>query len=329
MMRKALGGLGLAVAALAAALTLGWLWLAVGVHLTGAGRIAAEVGIGFAALVALSFLWRGSLVRLGAVTLVGVIVAQVWFAFVPASNDRVWAPELAHNVTADITGSTVVLHNIRNFVWAGDSFTPAWESRVVDADQITSVDLVTATWGNPWVAHTMISFGFADGQHVAFSAEIRRTKDEEFSVFGGLVRQFELVLIGADERDVIQLRTDSRDELASLFPLTLQPAQRKALFLSFVQFGNALAAQPQWYNTLTDNCTTVPFRIARALGDPLPLDWRIILSGRVQGYLYDRGWLRPDLSLAEIETRARLPEFGPMSPGGAAYSRAIRAAWPD
>ena len=329
MIRNVLWGLALLIAALAAAMTVGWFLLAAGVHLTGDGLMAAQVGIGFAGLVALTYLWRGNLLRLIALSVLGVGVGLAWFAYVPASNDRDWAPELAHNVTADVVGSTVTLHDVRNFVWPRDSFTPAWESRVVDADQITSVDLVTATWGTPWIAHTMISFGFSDGQHVVFSAEIRRTKDEEFSVFGGMVRQFELVLIGADERDVIHLRTESRDELASLFPLTLQAGQRKALFLSFVQFGNALAAQPQWYNTLTDNCTTVPFRIARALGDPLPLDWRILLSGKVQGYLHDRGLLRPDMNLAEIEKRALLPEFGPMPTDGAAYSRAVRAAWAD
>ena len=262
-------------------------------------------------------------------TVLRVIVAQVWFAVVPAQGERDWAPELAHGVTADITGSMVSLHDIRNFVWTRDSFTLAWEERVVDADQITSADIFTSVWGNPWIAQVMISFGFEGGQHVVFSREIRRTNDEAYSTLGGLVRQFELVLIGADERDVIHLRTDSRDEQVSLFPLTLQPVRRKALFMAFVDFGNALAAKPQWYNTFTANCSTVPLRIARTLGDRLLLDWRIILSGKVQGYLHDRGWLRPDLSPTEIETRARLPVFGPLPADGADYSRGIRAAWAD
>jgi hypothetical protein len=328
-MQSALRVLLMALAVLAAAVTLYWFWLAAQVHLSGTGLMVVRGAIIAMALVCWALMGQGKILWLLTMTAAGIVVAQVWFAFVPARADRDWATELQHGVTADISGSTVHLHNIRNFVWTRDSFTPAWEERVVDADQITSVDIFTSVWGNPWIAHLMIGFGFADGQHVVFSAEIRRTKDQEFSTLGGLVREFELVLIGADERDVIHLRTDSRDERVSLFPLTLPPGQSKALFLGFVDLGNALAAQPQWYNTLTANCTTVPWRLARSLGDPLPLDWRLVATAKIPGYLHDRGVLRPDLPLAEIATRAALPVFGPLPADGAAYSRAIRAAWAD
>jgi hypothetical protein len=290
--------------------------------------VAQALLIGVAAL-ALVLTWWGRLVWLLSLAAFGILIAQVWFAFLPASNDRDWAPELQYGVTADVSGSTVQLHHIRNFAWTRDSFAPAWEEMTVDADQITSVDVFTSVWGNPWIAHLMVGFGFQDGQHVVFSTEIRRTRDESYSTLGGLVRQFELVLIGADERDVIHLRTDERDEHVSLFPLTLPPEQRKALFLGFVHLGNSLAAQPQWYNTITANCTTVPWRLARSLGDPLPLDWRLIATAKIPGYLHDRGVLRPDLPLDQIEAQAALPVFGPMPADGAAYSRAIRAGWAD
>lgn len=329
MIRSAVHYLLLFIAVIAVALTLFWFWLAVGVHLSGTGLMVAQGAIIVLALLCWALMGQGKALWLLILTALGIVLAQVWFSFIPARGDREWAPELQHGVTAEISGSTVHLHNIRNFDWTRDSFTPAWEERVVDMDQITSVDIVTSVWGNPLIAHLMISFGFADGQHVVFSAEIRRTKDEEFSTLGGLVREFELVLIGADERDVIHLRTDARDETVSLFPLTLPPEQRKALFLGFVDLGNALEAQPKWYNTITANCTTVPWRLARSLGDALPLDWRLVATAKFPGYLHDRGALRPDLSLAEIEARAALPVFGPRPADGAAYSRAIRAAWAD
>lgn len=329
MMRRALRFLGLALAVLAAAITLYWFWLAVGVHLAGTELMVARGAIIAAALLCWALMGQGKLLWLLVLTALGIVVAQVWFAYIPARGDRDWATELEHGVTADVTGSTVLLHNIRNFDWTRTSFTPAWEERSVDADQITSVDVFTSVWGNPLIAHLMVSFGFADGQHVVFSSEIRRTKDEEYSTLGGLVRQFELVLIAADERDVIHLRTDARDEQVSLFPLTLPPEQRKTLFMGFVQLGNDLAAQPQWYNTLTANCTTVPWRLARSLGDALPLDWRLVATAKIPGYLHDRGVLRPDLDLTQIEARAALPVFGPLPADGAAYSRAIRAAWAD
>jgi Domain of unknown function (DUF4105) len=113
----------------------------------------------------------------------------------------------------------------------------------------------------------------------------------------------------------------------SIFPLTLAPEARKELFLAFARFADDLDRQPQWYNTLLDNCTTVPLRIVRTLKAGLPLDWRVFASGRLPAYLYDLGALRPDLGLPEIEAMAVLPVFGPWPQDGVAYSRAIRAAW--
>jgi hypothetical protein len=148
-----------------------------------------------------------------------------------------------------------------------------------------------------------------------------------YSTFGGFVRAFELTLLAADERDLIWLRTDLRGERVSLFPLTLTPESRRAMFLAFAEFAADLDQQPQWYNTLLDNCTTVPLRIVRSLNAGLPLDWRILASGRLPGYLHDLGVLSPDLGLAEVEAKAVLPVFGAWPEDGLAYSRAIRAAW--
>lgn len=317
------------LAAILAGATLFWFWLAIGVHLDGAVALAARTAVVAAAAVAVLALLRLRWRRLLALTLSGIVAAQVWWAFVPAQGNLDWAPELAHGITASMDDDGIVtLQNVRNFSWTTRTdYVPSWETRVVDPDRITSVDVFTSVWDSPLIAHTMISFGFDDGRHVVFSSEIRRTREQVFSTLGGFVREFELILVGADERDVIHLRTDVRRESVSLYPLTLSPAARKALFLGFVDFGNDLAAQPRWYNTLTENCTTVPFRIARGLGGRLPLDWRLIASGRLYEYLHDEGVLAPGMDLAAIAARARLPVFGPLPPDGRAYSRALRAGW--
>jgi hypothetical protein len=192
---------------------------------------------------------------------------------------------------------------------------------------VTSVDVFTSVWGNPNIAHIMVSFGFEDGRHIAFSAETRRRKGQVYSTLGGFVREFELTLLAADERDLIWLRTDLRGERVSIFPLTLSPEARRELFLAFARFAEELDRQPQWYNTLLDNCTTVPLRIVRTLSPGIPLDWRILASGRLPAYLHDLGVLRPDLGLAEVEAKAVLPVFGAWPSDEVAYSQAIRAAW--
>jgi hypothetical protein len=318
----------LLLGSVAATLTLAFLWLAVGVHLSGLGQRLAQAGVVLTLGLVLWGLWRGRPAVPFGVAAGITLLMTAWWSFTPARNDRDWAPEYAKTLTATIDGDIVTLGNIRNFRWQTiDMAQEAWETRVFNAGTVTSVDVFTSVWGNPLIAHVMVSFGFADGQHVAFSAETRRRVGQVYSTFGGFVREFELTLLAADERDLIWLRTDLRGERVSLFPLSLPPEARRAMFLAFAGFAAELERQPQWYNTLLDNCTTVPIRIVRTLNARLPLDWRILASGRLPGYLHDLGALRPDLGLPEIEAKPVLPVFGPWPADGPAYSRAIRAAW--
>jgi hypothetical protein len=325
---KVLRALLLLVGVLAALLALAFVWLAVGVHLSGLWQRLAQGAVGLAFVWVLwgTWRWRPS-IPFGVAGGIAVLMT-VWWSFVPARNDRDWAPEYAQTLTASIDGDRVTLENVRNFRWQTmDTAQENWETRVFDAGAVTSVEVYTSVWGNPNIAHVMVSFGFADGQHIAFSAETRRRVGQVYSTFGGFVREFELTLLAADERDLIWLRTDLRGERVSLFPLTLSPEARREMFLAFAEFADELQRQPQWYNTILDNCTTVPIRIVRSLNARLPLDWRILASGRLPAYLHDLGVLRPDLALAEVEAKAVLPVFGPWPEDGVAYSRSIRAAW--
>jgi hypothetical protein len=316
--------LGLATAVLA----LVFIWLAVGVHLTGLGQRLAQGAILLALIAVFWGLLRGRAWAPFGVAAGVALVMTVWWSFVPARNDRDWAPEYAQTLTARIDGDIVTLGNVRNFRWQTiETAEESWETRVFDASTVTSIDVFTSVWGNPNIAHVMVSFGFADGQHIAFSAETRRRVGQVYSTFGGFVREFELTLIAADERDLIWLRTDLRGERVSIFPLTISPEARRELFLAFARFAEDLDRQPQWYNTLLDNCTTVPLRIVRTLNSSIPLDWRVLASGRLPAFLHDLGYLRPDLGLAEVEAKAVLPVFGPWPSDEIAYSQAIRAAW--
>ena len=236
--------------------------------------------------------------------LAAVIVAAWWISIRP-SNDRDWAPDVARGVTGEIRGAEVRLHNVRNFDWRTEQdFTPRWETRRYALDQLESVDLVSSVWGNPAIAHTLISFGFSDGDHIVFSAEIRRERDESFSEIGGFFKEFELVMIAATENDIVRLRTDVRRENVSLFPLRLSPEQGRELFVSYVEKANELADEPEFYQTITTNCTTVIFKLARLIEPGIPLDWRVLLSGYLPDYLYDHDLIRTDLPLEEIKRKA-------------------------
>jgi hypothetical protein len=327
-MIKALQAMVLLVAVMASLLALAFIWLAIGVHLAGFWMFMAQSAVVLALLLVLWGIWRWQpSIPIGVACGIALIMT-VWWSYLPARNDRDWAPEYAQTLTAGIDGDIVTLENVRNFRWQTiETAEEFWETQVFDASTVTSVDVFTSVWGNPNIAHVMVSFGFADGRHIAFSAETRRRVGQVYSTFGGFVREFELTLVAADERDLIWLRTDLRGERVSIFPLDLAPETRKDLFLAFARFADDLDRQAQWYNTLLDNCTTVPFRIVRTLNESLPLDWRVLASGRLPAYLHDLGVLRPDLGLTDIEAKAVLPAFGPWPDDSIGYSKAIRAAW--
>lgn len=256
---------------------------------------------------------------------IALVAAVIWWVSIKPLDDRDWAPDVAHGVTAQMQGAEVVVQNVRNFEWrTEDDFTPHWETRHYSPDAITSVDLFTSVWGNPAIAHTLISFGFNDGQHLVFSAEIRREKDEEFSEIGGFFKQFELVMIASDEADIVRLRTNARREDVRLYPLRMSPAQARELFVSFLQMGNELARQPQFYQTITSNCTTVIFRLARLVDPGIPLDWRILLSGYFPEYLYERGLISNDRPFAEIKAGAAISARARANPDAGDYSAMIR-----
>ncbi len=119
-------------------------------------------------------------------------------------------------------GSLITLDNVRNFRWrSGSDYTVRWENRRYDLDRTESVDLVLSTWGMPAIAHTLVSFGFSDGQRVVFSVEIRKERHEQFSELGGFFKQFEFSVVAADERDIIYVRTAVRGEQVSLYPIRM------------------------------------------------------------------------------------------------------------
>lgn len=286
-----------------------WFWMAtiaaVAIAIIGLGRRQAKFSWGCLA--------------------VALVIGVAWWTSIAPSNDRDWAPDVAHGVTAEVAGPEVILHNVRNFDWKSDTdFVPSWETRRYSLDRLSAVDLVSSVWASPAIAHTLISFGFADGGHVVFSAEVRRERGEEFSEIGGFFKEFELVMIAADENDILRLRTNIRRENVTLLPLRLTPAQARALFLAFAARANRLSATAEFYQTVTTNCTTVIFELARLLDRPVPMDWRILVSGYLPEYLYELGIIRTDIPLDQVLREAAISKRALQAPPSAVYSRAIR-----
>jgi hypothetical protein len=262
------------------------------------------------AAVAFAVLWlaiKGRPRRALIVLLPVMVGLFYWWSTITPSLSRIWADDVAQTVNGTLNGDQVTLSNVRNFEWRTPTdFTPRWEMRAYDLKDLASVDLFLSYWSNPAIAHALVSFGFSDGQHVVFSAEIRKERHEEFSEIGGFFKEFELAMIAADERDIIRLRTNIRKEDVYRYRINMKPEMRHALFLSYIDSANHLASKASFYNTITANCTTVIFDMMRAITPDLPLDYRIVLSGYLPGYLYDLGAIDHQKPLEEVEKSASI-----------------------
>ena len=271
--------------------------------------------------------------RLWITYLILFALGLLWYFNIPAKQDRLWAPEVAQQLRYERSGNTITLHNVRNFNWHTESrYDERWETRHYDLSQITGVNVLTSYWMGPQIAHTLVSFDFKNQAPLVFSIEIRKEKNEQFSAIGGFFRQFELSLIAADEHDIVYTRSNVRGEQVYFFPIShLSQQEMQALFLAYLQQADALRSRPSWYNTLSSNCTTLVYDMAKSISrTKLPLDYRLLASGYLPNYLYDLQALSPQWDMQtwyrQAHVNPRVNTYSTLS--SADYSRLIRQGLP-
>lgn len=265
----------------------------------------------------------------GALLVLAHAVLLVWWVAMRPRNDRVWADDVACLLTGEVDGDRVVLHNVRDFLWRAEAdYDIRWETRTFDLRRLDRVDAILSYWSSEAIAHAMLSFGFDNSRHVVFSVEIRRKRGEAFSEIGGFFRQFELILIAADERDIVRVRTNVRGEDDYLFPLRMPADAMRSLFVSYVQAANELARKPRFYNTVTSNCTTIVYRMARRIDGALPFDLRLLLTGYLPEYFRATGTLDRRLSVDDWRRLGRITQRARATGPGDDFSAAIRDGVP-
>jgi len=330
MIRTFLRISGRLVASLAVLLSAAWACAALWYQLPATPAIKIAAGVLWAGfgLAAIALLWRGRAARALLSYVVGFAMVLAWWGTIPPSQDRVWADDVARQLIARVEGNVVTMENVRNFDWRTDTdYTPRWETRRYDLDRLRSVDVSLSYWTGPAIAHTLVSFGFDDGQFVTFSIEIRKERGESFSSIGGFFKEFEMSLVAADEHDILRVRTNVRGEDVYMYRVRLPEAEMRSLFLGYLREGAALVRAPSFYNTLTANCTTIVYALAKHVVPGLPMDWRLLASGYLPEYLHDVGALTPGLGMADLRTAGRITERArafDRSPGTESFSRAIR-----
>ncbi len=240
-----------------------------------------------------------------------------------------WLPDSRVLPFAEITGNQINIHNIRNCDYRTEmDYDVHYYDQTFKLDQLRAVDLYLVTWGSPDIAHTMVSFDFTTGDHVCFSIETRKEKGEDYSAVKGFFRQFELAYVIADERDVVRLRTNYRTgEEVCLYRLQATPEQGRQFFLDYLRRVNELHERAEWYNALTDNCTTA-IRTQRAATDRAPWDWRMLLNGHLDELLYERGAIVTNLPFAELKKMSNINARAKKADRSADFSEQIRQNLP-
>ncbi len=262
---------------------------------------------------------------------VAFLIIVIWWSSIQPSNDRIWQPEVAILPYATHKGNLVTIHNIRNFDYRTESdFTPAYYDRTYDLTKLDSVDLVAAYWMGPKIAHIFLSFGFGE-DHLAISIEARKELTEGYSSIRGFFKQYELIYIVGDERDLIRVRTNYRKdppEDVYLYRLMGPIENAKRVFLDYLKTINTLRDQPKFYNTLTANCTNVIWMHTRLNPGHPPFSWKILLSGYLPEYLFEQGKLNTALPFEELKDRSRINEIALQADQALDFSGRIRSPLP-
>jgi hypothetical protein len=306
-----------------------WACLALWLDGPASRPLAGSLAAGFAlATVGVLALVR-PLSRAAALWVAGFAAVLLWWLSLAPSNDRAWQPDVEHPPTAEVRGDRLTLRNVRNFEYRSETdFTPHWEERTYDLARLVGLDLFLSFWGPTQIAHTIMSWEFSDGQHLAASIETRKEQGESYSALRGFFRQFELYYVMADERDLVGLRTNHRGETVYVYRLPAPPEHARALLMRYVETADALAREARWYNALTHNCTTSIRLHGLEAGSNLPLDWRLLLNGHLDEYLYDLGRLNRDLPLRELRLRSDVTARARAAGTSPDFSQRIRDGLP-
>jgi hypothetical protein len=256
-----------------------------------------------------------------------------WWLTIPPSNTRNWQADVRVLPWAEINGSRVTVHNIRNCDYRTETdYTVRHYSRTFDLDRLRSPDLFLVYWGSPHIAHTMLSFGFDGGAHLCFSVETRKEVGERYSAIKGFFKQFELTYVVADERDLVRLRTNIREsgkgEDVYLYRLNAPREFTRKVLLALLKDVNSLKGHPEWYRALGSNCTTTIRRHTAPFNPDARFDWRIIANGHLDEMLYERGVLDQSLPFPELKRRSYINVRAHDIGTNGDFSRLIRVGLP-
>ena len=293
-----------------------WAWLRLG------------LAVAFAAF-AIWALWLSRQRRMSVAFIALYLGVVAWWIAIPPSHDREWRPEVAVMPRAVIDGDRVRITGVRNFDYrTRNDFTVRYEEREVLLSHLTGVDFYVSYWSEGLVGHTFLSFIFDNAPPLSISIETRPEVGEGFNPIASLFKQFELIYVVGDERDIVGVRTNHRLETVYLYRLNASPDKVRELLLVYLERINELADRPEFYHLLSNSCTINIIRYLNAAGRKGRFDIRHLFNGLIDSYLYHSGRVDTTLPFDELRRRSLINEAAQAADEAPDFSQRIRASLP-
>jgi hypothetical protein len=274
-------------------------------------------------------LWLSRQRRMSVVLIVLFLGVAAWWSSISPSHDREWRPEVAVMPRAVIDGDRVRLTGVRNFDYrTRNDFTVRYEERELRLSHLAALDFYVSYFSEGPVAHTFVSFIFDNAPPLSISIETRPEVGEGFAPVASLFKQFELIYVVGDERDLVGVRTNHRREAVYLYRLNTSAADARRLLLVYLTRINELADRPEFYHLLTNSCTINIIRYANAAGRAGRFDVRHLLNGLIDSYLYHSGRVDTTLPFDELRQRSLINGAAQAADGAPDFSQRIRASLP-
>jgi Domain of unknown function (DUF4105) len=253
----------------------------------------------------------------------------VWWILISPSHDRNWRQEVAVVPRAVIDGDRVRIAGVRNFDHRSTTdFTERYEEREVQLSHLTALDFYVSYWSERPVGHTFVSFIFDNAPPLCISIETRPEVGEGFNPLASLFKQFELIYIVGEERDIVGVRTNHRHEMVYLYRLNSSANDVRRLLMIYLKRINELADRPEFYHLLTNSCTINIIRYANAAGRRGRFDLRHLLNRLIDSYLYHSGRINATLPYEELRRRSLINAAAQAADAAPDFSQRIRASLP-
>jgi Domain of unknown function (DUF4105) len=286
------------------------------------------LAVAFAAF-AVWALWLSHQRRMSVIAIVLFLGVVAWWITIRPSHNRHWRAEVAVMPRALIEGDRVRLTGVRDFDYrTRDDFTVRYEEREVLLSHLTALDFYVSYFMAGPVGHTFLSFIFDNAPPLSISIETRPEVGEGFAPIASLFKQFELIYVVGDERDIVGVRTNYREEDVYLYPILTSPEIARRLLLVYIDRINKLADHAEFYHLLSNSCTINIVRYANKAGRIGRFDIRHLLNGFIDSYIYNAGLVDTTLPFDELRQRSRINEVAEAADDAPDFSQRIRASLP-